>query len=237
MRSSILGAIFVAAGLLTAASDSTIRCETRFVAHEDARLTAHFARVLRTLDDRDVSGLTPRQREARLRLLAALTEYAARGVFPRNRYLPDRRVPVFVDGAGRRCAMAYLIETSGHTEMVARIAATANLATIYELADDPGLRVWLNGAGISLDEAALIQPEYGPYPHEEKEQIPRDGVMTAGTVMAVGFGFPAVALNLRLDEPWSRRRQNGVFGLMTGASLLALGLTDAFEDGDLRGTG
>jgi hypothetical protein len=169
-------------------------------------------------------------------MLETLEGYAARGLFPRNHEVPDRRVPIFVDEAGRRCAMAHLIEVSGGGDLVARISATANRARIHELAGVPELRQWLERAGMTLEEAALIQPEYG-YQQIVEEEKPREEVMTAGTFVAVGFGVPAVALNLRTDQPWSRRQQNAAFGLLTGASLLALGLTDALYDDELRGTG
>lgn len=93
-------------------------------------------------------------------MLEALAEYRARGVFPQNLDLPDRKVPYFVDASGIRCAMAHLIEISGGGALVERIARTRNNATIHELADEPELVAWLGAAGLTLEEAATIQPSY-----------------------------------------------------------------------------
>jgi hypothetical protein len=58
--------------------------------------------------------------------------------------------------------MAYLLERSGRRDLVDRIAMTRNNAFIAELANDPALRVWLDSVGVSVTEAARIQPTYAP---------------------------------------------------------------------------
>jgi len=58
--------------------------------------------------------------------------------------------------------MAYLIERSGRHDLVDRVALTRNDAFIAELPDDPALRVWLDSVGLSVAEAARIQPTYPP---------------------------------------------------------------------------
>lgn len=47
-----------------------------------------------------------------------------------------------------------------------QIASERNYARVHELADLPALERWLEANGITLDEAARIQPEYcGPPAH------------------------------------------------------------------------
>ncbi|HEX7336720.1 MAG TPA: nuclear transport factor 2 family protein, partial [Gemmatimonadales bacterium] len=75
---------------------------------------------------------------------------------------PDRAMPFFRDSDGVPCAMAYLIDRSGRADLVDRVALTRNNAFIAELADDPDLRAWLDSAGLSVAEAARIQPGYAP---------------------------------------------------------------------------
>lgn len=130
-------------------------------AREAARIRSHLARVEAELRTKDVSALSPAQREARARNLDVLHEYWLRGVFPVNTDFPGQRVPYFVDRYGTRCAMAYLIEQSGHGGLVARIAATNNNAYIADLKDDAELVVWLHKNGLTAAEAARIQPTYG----------------------------------------------------------------------------
>ena len=132
-----------------------------FAAAERTRLRAHFDSVERELRARDMSGLTPAQRAARVRVLNILHSYQVRGVFPRNIDFPDRDVPVFIDWRGTRCGFAYLVEQTGHEDLVLRIAATRNYARVPELKDDPAVSRWLAENGITLAEATRIQPSYG----------------------------------------------------------------------------
>src|ERR1051325_20893 len=131
-----------------------------FAAAERVRLQAHFDSVERELRARDVSGLTPAQRAARARVLNILHTYEVRGQFPRNTDFPDRDVPVFVDWRGTRCGFAYLVEQTGHEDLVLRIAATRNYARVPELKDDPEVGRWLAQNGITLAGAARIHPAY-----------------------------------------------------------------------------
>lgn len=86
--------------------------------------------------------------------------YREARIFPHNHHGTRVPTPVFIDIHGTRCAMAYLIEQTGATEFVQRIANTQNLARITDLATDPELISWLETNGITLDEAARIQPHY-----------------------------------------------------------------------------
>jgi hypothetical protein len=131
-----------------------------FAASERARLRAHFYSVEQELRARDVPGLTAAQRAARAQLLDNLHRYAGRGIFPRNTDFPTRTMPTFIDYWGKRCGVAYLMEQTGDEDMVLRIAATRNNAYVPELKDDPAVRQWLTANGVTLDEAARIQPDY-----------------------------------------------------------------------------
>jgi hypothetical protein len=132
----------------------------RRLAHERRRLRAHFRAVLDELRGRDVAHLSPTQREARARLIDELARYARTGRFPRNLDHPGILVPYFVDAFGTRCAVAHLVESTGDTGLVARIAATANNAFVRDLEGDMTLRVWLDRHGLTAAEAARIQPSY-----------------------------------------------------------------------------
>ena len=129
-----------------------------------------------------MQGLTPAQRAARARLLGILHNYQVRGVFPRNTDFPDRDMPVFIDWAGTRCGFAYLIEQTGHEDLVIRIAATRNNARAPELKDDPEVGRWLAENGITLAEATRIQPTYGC-------GSPRGDCAVAGAVFPASEGY------------------------------------------------
>lgn len=125
---------------------------------EVTRIREHLVGAIQLLMAGDVSGLDERQRRRRQAALDALIIYAFRGVFPKNTRFPGRVEPSFVDDFGTRCAVAWLVEQSGAPELVDRVATTANHAYVDELA--PVLGDWLAENGISVSEAARIQPGY-----------------------------------------------------------------------------
>jgi hypothetical protein len=126
---------------------------------EIARVTHHIERAEGHAARRDVSRLGRVQRLVRELLLAELARYRAAGRFPQNHDFAER-TPYFVDASGTRCAMAHLLELGGEAELVGRIARERNNAWLRELVDEPRLLAWLAAAGISVAEAAAIQPSY-----------------------------------------------------------------------------
>src|SRR5437016_8377184 len=201
-----------------------------FAVAERTRLRAHFDSVERELRARDVPGLTAAQRAARARVLNILHNYQARGVFPRNTDFPDRDLPVFIDWRGIRCGFAYLVEQTGHEDVVLRIAATRNYARVPELKDDPDVRRWLVENGITLAEATRIQPSYGC-------GSPQGDCAVAGAVPPASDGYKvatgvSVATNVAtftlnvLHTGLSRQARGiasvgaGTIGIIAGASNL-----------------
>jgi hypothetical protein len=135
---------------------------TRITA-EPERLDRHFRRVVQRLQrsvPRHVRGAALRAREGHVR---ELERYRHMARFPRNLRFPGRRVPHFIDELGTRCAIAHLIERDAR-DLVQHVASERNYARIHELATVPELGIWLEENGLTLDEAALIQPSYETYP-------------------------------------------------------------------------
>lgn len=127
-------------------------------APETARVRAHLEGALAEVSAH-TPDLSPSQRTARARALADLRAYIDAENYPTNDVMPGR-TPIFVDRFGARCAMAALIEASGHEDLVARVARDHLYAHIMDLAADAELRTWLDEHGLTLAEAARIQPEY-----------------------------------------------------------------------------
>ena len=126
---------------------------------EQARVQRHFDGAIQMLEDGDTAQLTPEQRATREALIEELGRYQGAGRFPINRDFA-LRTPYFVDQEGTRCALAHLMESTGEHALVARIRTERNNARAVELSDDPQVRQWLVAQGITLDEAARIQPTY-----------------------------------------------------------------------------
>src|SRR5262249_60445542 len=108
--------------------------------------------------------------------------------FPRSPGFRDP-TPICVDASGTRCAVAALLGAGGEGELVARIARERNFARVAELADEPRLRAWLAATGLTLAEAAAIQPEYCAFPGDivcrppidvgQSEPVPAKSVLDA----------------------------------------------------------
>src|SRR5262245_15654670 len=81
------------------------------------RIRAHLSQVERTLRAVDAGGLPPGLARERARNLDRLHEYWVRGVFPRNHRFPEGRVPFFIDGEERACAVGHLMIESGRGEL------------------------------------------------------------------------------------------------------------------------
>ena len=128
-------------------------------------VTAHFASVLWFLRRRRPPNLDPAQRISRALLIDELESYAARGTFPNNRAASPERRPVFIDEEGTRCAFAHMLDFSGHGALALGIHARMNFAPVSEIAEDRRVGAWLQAAGFSCEEIALVQPAYcGPSP-------------------------------------------------------------------------
>lgn len=124
---------------------------------EDARVTAHLEDALTQLRTSTPARLSEAQLAAREGVLEDLRRYIDAQQFPRSK---GPTSPVFVDDADAHCAMGALISWNGGDDVVRHIRATRNLATVPRLRDEPGLAEWLTSHGMTVEEAALVQPTY-----------------------------------------------------------------------------
>lgn len=192
---------------------------------EVRRLRAHFDSVDSELRARDISGLTSSQNAQRERLIAWLTEYRNAGVFPVNDRFPDRMVPFFRDSKGTLCAMAYLIDRSGRRDIVDRIAQTQNNALIPDLASDPQLAAWLERSGLTVGEAARIQPTYGGLTNDP-DKVGSD--FAIASLLLGGGSLAAATVNVVSPSVTSE-----VSGILVGAAAIVHGMDHLDEN---RGT-
>jgi hypothetical protein len=125
------------------------------------RIQRHFDGALDMLAARDLSTLNADQRANRAHLVRVLAEYRDAGAYPRNYDFPEAPTPYFVDRkTGILCAVANLMASTGHRDLVDRVAAADNNVWVAELADNSEFRAWLDEQGLTLNEAARIQVPY-----------------------------------------------------------------------------
>jgi hypothetical protein len=107
--------------------------------------------------------------------------------------------------------MAYLIERSGRRDLVDRVAVKRNNAFIAQLADDPELRAWLDSAGLSVAEAARIQPTYEPPDVPDDQEVSANYALTSILVSSASV----TTLGLNLIAP---SKATGWAGLIAGSA-------------------
>jgi hypothetical protein len=226
MRLSVItaAAIFgiVTTVLVTSANAPAPRENGELHRAEAARLRAHFDSVLTELHARDVATLQPSQRTARTELVQALVRYRDNGVFPHNHDFVGAHVPYFRDEHGTLCAMAHLVATSGRHDIVEAIAMHRNNASIPQLATDPQLGAWLDSVGLTVAEAARIQPTYngGNLSLVSEDRSTRRYVLPSVIVGATALTSAVV----NLAAPRNKRGGRAVFiGALSGAVSTLLG--------------
>jgi hypothetical protein len=215
--------------LLSAASwriDRPLSPRALHLRAEVARLRAHFDSVDTELRARDVSHLSVEQRASRTRLIGWLREYRNAGRFPQNDRFADRTIPFFRDSRGTLCAMAYLVDRSGRGDIVDRIATIRNNAYIGELTDDRDLVAWLDESGLTVTEAARIQPGYDgsvccPLGPDHPVVSDRNRLSTDYALASMGLG--GTSLGTIGFNAFSPSRTSGALGLVAGVATLIAG--------------
>lgn len=192
---------------------------------ETARIRRHFDSVLVELRAPVARPLTAAQRLARAEHIRRLEEYRAAGIFPHNHDFHDAPIPYFVDHRGVHCAVGYLLQQSGRSDIMARVRATDNHVRVPSLAGDTAFTRWLDASGLTLAEAARIQPQYGHIPPEDEPTVRNDDARIGLALLSSGLGAASIAWNARAGES----RNSGlraVFGYVAGAAGIAMALNN-----------
>ena len=196
---------------------------------EQTRLRAHFDSVDSELRAASVSQLTWQQRAMRAKLVSWLRDYRNAGRFPENDRFADRAMPFFRDSHRTLCAMAYLVDRSGRGDIVDHIAKTRNNAFIHELVDDPELVRWIAASGLSVDEAARIQPTYG-----QPVIVVENGDRVTPNYALLSMGLGGVSLGSTGVNLFAPSRLSNALGFISGAGAIAAGASRIKEGGGTR---
>lgn len=149
--------------------------------------------------------------EQRDQNIARLTAYRDRGVFPLNEGQNTEGAPIFVDNHDTACAVGHLMRESGWEHEVELIATTNLLVYVTDIRSGP-LVNWVLQSGLTLGEAALIQPAYlPPFAEVPLNTIsgPGAGFNTSATYFD-GTNEVTIADGLRYENFMWRRLQNMV---------------------------
>ncbi|MBX3133020.1 MAG: hypothetical protein KF689_06495 [Gemmatimonadaceae bacterium] len=173
-----------------------------------AHVVRHLNGALRSLSQRELSSLTASQRANRAAAIALLEAYRDAGKYPQNRDFAGEYVSYFVDPVtDAHCAVGHLMAQTGHQALVRRIAADDNHVRVLDLADDPEVAAWLDEYGITLDEAAGIQPayEWEPGPGGGIYEPMNDNPLTNETALKATAGVSLGLFALQRFTPFGRK--------------------------------
>jgi len=130
------------------------------LASEKERVTAHLEFALDKLRRKTNEPIS----ETRSKSLSALSEYISTGSFPHHEdaTAKDRRLPCFIDSTGIPCAVAHLMQVSGHGDLAREINSRHKHSTIDQIGRDMNAKLvsWQTQSGLTVGELALIQPTY-----------------------------------------------------------------------------
>ncbi|MCA9344492.1 hypothetical protein KC946_01525 [Candidatus Saccharibacteria bacterium] len=126
----------------------------------DYRIKKHLMRVETSLNKYSPDSMSIFLLAKRKVTLAYLREYWEMGEYPINTLL-NTRTPVFKDEFGNYCAVGYLLSKAGYDELVTEIQHTNNLVKVKDISDTKYVTA-IESLGITLEEAAKIQPSYPP---------------------------------------------------------------------------
>lgn len=194
----------------------------------------HLDGALLLLERRDLSGLSAEQRERRAAAIAQLKAYRDAGRYPINRDFAGERVPYFIDSVtDAHCAVGHLMAQTGYGALARRIAAADNHVRVMDLRGDAEVEAWLETHGLTLEEAARIQPAYDGGPGPILPGDPTERVIDK-TVLLSGLGVSGVlTLSQHFTNFGRSSRVLPVANLVLGFTTVALAVV-ADEDVGLR---
>jgi hypothetical protein len=195
-------------------------------ANEILRIQTHLMFVEQMLRNKNVIGLTKKQKRNREKALDLLHEYWLNGVFPSNYDYPDERKPCFIDRDGKICAVGYLLEKTAGRNVAEKISLKHKYEYIEEMNDEI-VAEWAKEHGLSLEECAMIQPTYGGIHTERTVEMP---VKTSYGISSGVLGGANIAGSIFNLKQLGNYKTISRIGFATGTAQLVLGLANIRKD-------
>lgn len=164
--SSLLSRLVIAGSLFAALTTSAFANEQRFARAPMADRIASIA------PQPDVAPIAVTRAAVRVKLAQAraanlqrFRAYQAKGVFPSNTF-DNRKLNVWMDEDGHLCAAATIINASGQTDLVQKVAEQNNFIRLADVRQGP-LMSWILTSGLTQQEIAAIQEPFMPVYREQ----------------------------------------------------------------------
>ncbi|HYD22467.1 MAG TPA: hypothetical protein VEB40_13390 [Flavipsychrobacter sp.] len=185
-------------------------------ADEVDRIKIHLAYVEQLLLSKDITRLPEATRQKRMKAIALLHEYRIAGNFPSNYDYAGHR-PCFIDEDGNICAVGYLVEQTAGRAVAEQINAKHKYDYIKDM-DMPELAAWINNSGLTSEECAMIQPQYG---WKEKKEIPLGYSISSSVLSGANLVFTGV--NIKQSFAGKKSSTLALISLASGVTQAMLG--------------
>jgi len=189
---------------------------------ENLRIRTHLEYVENLLRQNDHGSLTNELRQRRRESLDLLHQYWTANFFPRNFDDRGERKPCFIDREGRICAVGYLIERSVGRAVAEKVNGKHKYERILAMNDET-VDGWIASSGLSKEECAAIQPEYGYQnpPYNYNHITSEDGISSS---LLGATNLSLSTLNIIQMTQKSTTKAVPIIGLVTGAGQAILGV-------------
>lgn len=195
------------------------------------RIAAHLEYAEALLRKRDVSRLSPAMRTKRALMLDHLRDYRLAGSFPKN-YDREERKPCFIDRNGTICAVGYLVEQTAGRAAAEDISRRHQYATILEM-NDRQVDEWIAQSGLSKEECAIIQPQYGASGAQNVNDVkPAYGIASA---LLMGTNTALSTVNAVQGAKRSASGGAPAMGIVGGTGQIVLGIVGFHKKAELTG--
>jgi len=192
---------------------------------DHVRIRIHLDYVEGILRNRPMDHLTTEQAFNRLKGLDFLRDYLLEEEFPSNNGHPDERRPTFISEDGRICAVGLLIEKTAGRTVAEKVSQVFKYSYIPEI-DHPLFLEWTESSGFTIEELAMIQPQYGTIVTEEVHENRNRLGASYGLGSALIAGSNVLYLSNSSHNPWmfSEARNSHWFGLAAGSASVLFGV-------------
>lgn len=191
---------------------------------EILRIQTHLEYVENLLRNTKTKGLSKTQQTNRVHLLDLLHTYWQAVIFPKN-YDMEERKPCFIDKDGAICAVGYLVEQTAGRDMAEYINTQYQYANIKDI-HLAKLNKWIKDSGLSLEECAMIQPNYTPtpfsYPYPNN---PTTGAIAA-SICFTGLNTYNSIVHLNHSLTNDGKNKNAIAGVFLGVSQIGWGIAN-----------
>ncbi len=164
--SHFLSRLVIAGSLFAALTTSAFANEQRFAQAPMADRIASIA------PREDFAPVVATRAQVRAKLISAraanlqrFRAYQAKGTFPSNTF-DARKLNVWMDEAGNLCAAATIINASGQSALVQKVAEQNNFIRLADVRQGP-LMDWILTSGLTQQEIAAIQEPFMPVYREQ----------------------------------------------------------------------